>query len=128
MINSKQCSACEIVKPVSEFYRQADRADSLRGDCKKCHVAETKRNRQIDNQKWLRKLGIAREKDPRKHKAVQLTTNRLKRGEIVRPGNCSKCHKECKPEGHHADYNKPLEIEWLCSVCHGEWHQNNRAI
>jgi hypothetical protein len=42
----------------------------------------------------------------------------LKKGELVRPDRCSKCGKVCKPEAHHPDYSKPLEVEWLCKPCH----------
>ena len=45
---------------------------------------------------------------------------------IVRPNNCSKCLKECVPHGHHPDYTKPLEVIWLCSLCHGKEHSRLR--
>jgi predicted transcriptional regulator len=47
----------------------------------------------------------------------------LRAGEIIRPKQCSKCKKKCKPEAHHEDYLKPLKIEWLCTVCHSRLTQ-----
>ena len=43
-------------------------------------------------------------------------------GFIVRPDKCEKCLKQCKPDGHHEDYNKPLKVQWLCKTCHAQAH------
>ncbi len=31
-------------------------------------------------------------------------------------------------QAHHDDYNKPLQIRWLCQNHHHEWHKDNKAI
>lgn len=59
----------------------------------------------------------------------------ISRGLIVPPKICSKCGKrQTLSNGkagicaHHPDYNKPLEVEWLCASCHRYWHRNYVAI
>ncbi len=48
-------------------------------------------------------------------------------GKLIRPTECASCSKECKPDGHHPDYSKPLEVEWLCNSCHKEAHAQEWA-
>lgn len=59
----------------------------------------------------------------------------IEKGIIVRKACCESCGStETFKDGrtaiqaHHADYNKPLDVTWLCQKCHHEWHKNNRAI
>lgn len=40
---------------------------------------------------------------------------------------CENCGEKVS-EAHHDDYNKPLEVRWLCKKCHMEWHRLNKAI
>jgi hypothetical protein len=37
---------------------------------------------------------------------------------LTRPSQCSACHSTGTIEGHHDDYSKPLEVQWLCKRCH----------
>lgn len=46
----------------------------------------------------------------------------VKKGDLVRPDSCECCGKKTKPEGHHPDYNKALEVLWLCKRCHSDIH------
>jgi len=47
----------------------------------------------------------------------------VKRGEILRPARCTRCGEARKLQAHHSDYNRPLFVEWLCSLCHGQEHR-----
>ena len=31
-------------------------------------------------------------------------------------------------DAHHCDYNKPLDVRWLCREHHIEWHKNNKPV
>ena len=53
---------------------------------------------------------------------------------ILSPEPCEVCgdHGKFKDgrrkvQAHHDDYNKPLEVRWLCQKCHHEWHKHNQA-
>jgi len=46
----------------------------------------------------------------------------VKVGHIVR-GICQVCGSP-NAEGHHEDYNKPLEVTWLCRLHHRKIHNN----
>lgn len=42
----------------------------------------------------------------------------IKKGILVRASKCEQCKQKCKTEAHHSDYDKPLEVNWLCHECH----------
>ena len=58
-----------------------------------------------------------------KHRARIALNNAIAKGLVIRPDICMVCSKECKPNGHHEDYIKPLEVIWLCGKCHTEAHR-----
>ena len=68
--------------------------------------------------------------------AQNITEYALRIGALVRPDTCESCGKKpeqmkdgrTKIQSHHADYNKPLEVMWLCQKCHHEWHKNHSSI
>jgi hypothetical protein len=42
-------------------------------------------------------------------------TTAIRNGELIKHNECFRCGLETdKLEAHHNDYNKPLEVEWLC--------------
>lgn len=58
------------------------------------------------------------QKNKEKRRAHVILNRAIKSAGVVRPNTCSQCNKECKPDGHHEDYSKPLDIIWLCRACH----------
>lgn len=68
-------------------------------------------------------------------KSVEPKTNRqvvermhhaIRYGRLSRPDQCERCGKKCHPDGHHHDYSKPLDVEWLCRSCHMTHHAAER--
>lgn len=67
--------------------------------------------------------------------AQNLVETALSQGILVRPAACETCgsSKRFKDgrtaiQAHHTDYNKPLDVIWLCQECHHAWHRDNTAI
>lgn len=47
----------------------------------------------------------------------------IKRG-IIKKEPCEICDSTIQVAGHHKDYSKPLEVNWLCPRHHGSLHFN----
>lgn len=68
-------------------------------------------------------------------KAQKLMEDAIDKGILINPKVCSSCNYmgdfsdgRTAIQGHHDDYNKPLDVRWLCQKCHHEWHKTNTAI
>ena len=58
---------------------------------------------------------------------AHLAVQRAVRNNKLEPQPCEVCGKT-KTEAHHDDYDKPLEIRWLCHKCHMVYHAKERRI
>ena len=71
-----------------------------------------------------------------KKKRVQHVVEKaIKKGLLIQPLTCSNCgNNQSFSDGrngiqaHHIDYDKPLDVIWLCQKCHHEWHKNNKSV
>jgi hypothetical protein len=65
---------------------------------------------------------IYRRSNKLKIAAVQKVNDALRWGRLSKPLNCEICNVEGNMQGHHKDYTKPLEVQWLCRKCHCKQH------
>lgn len=142
------CKVCNADKQLSEFYAN-DKT------CKECRKAKVRANReanidyyrQYDKERANRpdriaarkayaktEQGIAAgnkakmawaERNQKKRWVANAVCNAVRDGKLEKPSECSRCGKSGRIEGHHHDYDRPLDVEWLCSACHRKWHKQN---
>ena len=151
------CIKCDKEQPDSEYYRSTIRANGT-GECKACTRARVIANREANidyYREFDRKRAnlphrvkarkeyaqteqgqkaLARGKAahyyryPNRSAARSAVTNAVRDGRLYKPNQCESCSTETTLHGHHCDYNKPLDVMWLCDPCHKQWHRKNEPI
>lgn len=154
----KECFKCFQEKELSEFYKHPQMPDGTVNKCKECnkadniqnrndkidhYVAYDKRRAMIPHRVAARKEYMATQpgkeshnKSNKKYLTAYPNTKRaksifgygMKSGKITRPTTCSKCPSTTMIQGHHDDYDKPLDVRWLCVKCHTAWHRHNTPL
>jgi hypothetical protein len=143
----KVCVDCCQPKERSAFYRNSTNADGRFKWCKDCHkirlIPRMEAIRAYDRQrgqlperkrivlarapkykgKPYRQIKAMRASHPEAAAARAALGNAVRDGRIVKPLVCEGCGAGGKLHGHHEDYSKPLEVDWLCSKCHGARHR-----
>ena len=137
-MTTKQCFKCKKILPLSSFYKHPKMTDGRVNKCKECNKKDVKENRlnkieyyrSYDSKRGSRQtkenLQKYRKDNPKKYAAHLLFNNAKRKGFIVELP-CEICGNT-KVVGHHDDYNKPLNVRWLCQVHHIEWHKVNEAL
>ena len=136
----KRCFKCKEEKELSGFYIHKQMADDHLGKCKDCAKkdATDHRNKNIEkfraydrqrgklphrikrNVEYTRRY---RKDNPLRYAANRLLRYAVKTVKIIKPRICSVCQKEKRIMGHHEDYCKPLDVIWLCQICHKKLHK-----
>lgn len=151
----KTCFKCNRSLLRSEFYAHPQMGDGLLGKCKDCTKADvkvritvvqqdpvwraTERARCRLKEENRRLAGLAspskqstrrqwRLANPHKHKAHNAASNAVRCGKLIPAKNCEDCGQMSKLQKHHEDYSKPLDVDWLCTKCHGIRHRKDRNL
>jgi hypothetical protein len=81
--------------------------------------------RERNREKMAAKQKRHAERHPQKAKARNLVTVMVYQGRLEKPRICQDCDQEFEKHllhGHHEDYSKPLDVDWLCRPCHRKRH------
>lgn len=125
----KKCCRCKIAKPFTAYSKHRNEEDGHQPNCKKCaRQYRTDNASRIKSQVKVWRMANA-ERVKKQHKDYCSQRKHLGRvkgivyyalmvGKITLPISCESCGKECRPEAHHEDYDKPLDVKWLCRSCH----------
>jgi hypothetical protein len=145
----KTCIRCGIQQSVSEFWRDSSKPDGLRPYCKSCerehkqdknyykryydehrdsiyakNAAWHKKNKHYANETTRLWHKIHGKENYRKNKlkirARIKLCNAVKQGAVLKPSVCSQCGHSGYIEAHHTDYERPLDVIWLCKKCHNK--------
>jgi hypothetical protein len=148
----KSCKRCGAVKPLEAFHAERRNRDGRTADCIPCErerkrasvarQAASVRKRKAEwsaanrethrrsDERWRRtnpeKIAAKNARRPPEeppHLSARNQVNAaIRRGELHRPSECSQCGRCSKVYGHHPDYQRPLDVIWLCASCHRNEH------
>lgn len=99
----KNCSKCGQHKSLDEFNPDKFGKEGIRAQCKVCQY-------KVSSKRYYRE----HYKPQAKEKARQAYNN----GIIQKPLYCENCQENKPLDKHHPNYNRPLEVVWLCRKCH----------
>jgi hypothetical protein len=156
-MSSKVCFKCKKEKPLSEFYKHKQMSDGHLNKCKECAKADVVKNRRqnlsyyqeydrfrYDNQADRKtdacecaKRALAdgrhteynrnwRQRNKQAAIAHTAVSNAIRDGRLVRQP-CSVCGSTDDIEAHHEDYDRPLDVTWLCPRHHSDFRKKERS-
>ncbi len=143
------CSVCGVTSDAAEFYAGVN---SRCKECHKAKVRENRESkadyyraydayryqndpkvkqrhkRYSRTEEGKASLNKARDKwlrnNAEKRACHTILNNAVRDGRLSKPDTCQCCGAtDCRIDGHHDDYAKPLQVKWVCRSCHVEIHR-----
>ena len=111
----------ESIKAYRTKYR-ADNKDKLSEYYREWYSKNGRKRSSV----YVEKITEWQENNPEKKAAAYAVNLEVSRGNIVRPTICSACGEKRKVVGHHYDYERPLDVVWLCYSCHKFEHNKTK--
>lgn len=144
MADVQTCRRCGAEKPLDAFYRDSRVKSGHTTTCKDCKrerysesrkaydraysTANPGRNNESKRTWRLNNPDYYRGRKGSSKLAHWQVANALERGDLLKPSRCESCSKETRSlDAHHDDYDKPLDVRWLCRTCHRLVHAG-RAV
>lgn len=135
-MSSKRCFKCLCEKPLDAFYKHARMGDGHLNKCKDCAKNDVMKHRQ---EHWesvraydrlrasqphrvasrLRIVAEYNAKYPHRKKANTAVGRAVREGRLQKQP-CWVCGE--KAVAHHPDYDRPLDVVWLCQPHHKQAH------
>ncbi len=137
----RKCSACREEKLENKFCKNLRFKDGLNSICKSCSnyqcrqyykknrkkvIAQKKKYSAQNKEKAAKRYKRHRQTHPKEIKAKSKIYAQVKNGNIVRQP-CRDCGHPVV-DAHHPDYDKPLDVVWLCRTHHNREHSRLREV
>ena len=107
----------KILKRQSEFGKRPEQREKSR--------IRNNEWRKKNPEKLKKRVREWKRNNPLKAKAHQYVLWAVRLNVLKKPLECQVCGLNKKLEAHHKDYEKPLEVLWVCKLCHENEHHKD---
>lgn len=135
----RNCIYCHKDKDLSEFYNCKTVSSAIKdGHSKWCRECQSikysdwyKKNKRPNREPSYGKGNFSLWYHTGNNRLHVLCKNKvlyaIKTGKLKKAIVCESCGLIKKLHGHHRNYNKPLEVVWLCASCHQKEHNEVKS-
>ena len=128
--DGKSCICKECAKKTAKEWREANKERKKKNDSEYAKTDKAKKQREEyrKSQKGKDIMAESRKKwnkkNPKKVRAEVMAHNAIRDGKLIKQP-CEVCGRSDRVHAHHCDYDKPLDVMWLCPICHRAWHNEH---